>query len=69
MTGKKVAAVGILAIVLIAAGAFVYMKAPATTTTTTPELSEVDDSISELESYMDFENIDQDIGMDGLASE
>ncbi len=70
MAGKKIAAVGILAIVLISVGAYVYIRAPSTTgSTTTPELSEVDDFISELESYMDFENMDQDIGLDGLSSE
>ncbi|MEW6592680.1 MAG: hypothetical protein AB1305_03220 [Candidatus Hadarchaeota archaeon] len=64
MSAKKMGIVLVIAVVLIAAGAYLIIR-PAMQAAVT-ELDETDQAISDLESYLDFENTDLISGVDDL---
>jgi hypothetical protein len=68
MTGKTLAVVAAVIIVLVAAGAFVYLQTPASTTASTSEFDDMDDLIDELDSYLESENSISDYDMDDFYS-
>ena len=64
MTSKKLV-VAVAVVILVLAAAFVY-RAGETTKVSTSEFSEVDDVLSDLESFLDLENQEYDFNMEEL---
>ena len=64
MAGRQFVVVAAV-IVIVLAAVFVF-HAGKTTEVVTPEFSEVDDTLSDLESFMDFENQEFDFDMEEL---
>jgi hypothetical protein len=73
MGGKRLAAVAAMFILLVAGAFALYHPAPEAPVTpeeeeevVTPEFSEVDELLTELDEYLVFENTEYDFGMDDL---
>lgn len=69
MAGKSAIAIGLIVVVLLAAGGILFLQTQQQTSQqTVPEFTETDDLLTELENYLSFEETDYDFGMDDIAA-